>query len=547
MISWIRKKQADRFTKKIKHDKEMTDLKERRKRWLGWLCVLCVGILLVSGCGGGKKQGDPKILKIGVTNFADSLEPTENYFGWVVMRYGMGECLIKFDEKMKTQPWLAESWQISQDHMTWTFKIRDGVTFSNGKPLTAAAVKASLERAFVKNKRAATFFTYQDMVADGQVLKITTKKAEPNMPGFLADPLFLIVDVSAEGSRNFAKEGPICTGPYVCKSFVKDKAIMVKNPTYWDGLVPYETVEIPSIDDPNTRAMALQSGEIDMAVNIAAGDIGLFKDETKFHIDRISSLRTVLARINQKGILGDEKVRAALISACDRKAYNEVILKGTFIEGKAPVPPSMDYGFAQLQDPNTFNLERAKQLLTEAGWKDTNGDGILDKEGKPLTLDFVIYNSRAELPIYAEAVQADAKKAGFDVKIKTVDYNLLDKIGINGEYDLLISNTTTANTGDPEIFLKWYWKTNKNGDNSPNGSGYSNALLDAKLDELSSEFESQKRRQLIEIQQIMMNDGAALFLGYPETNIISAAYLEGAKMYPSDYYWLTNKIKLAKK
>lgn len=515
------------------------------KRWLFLVFTLIFSAAIFAGCGSDK--ADTSTLKVGVTNFADSLEPTENYFGWVVMRYGMGETLAKFDEKMNVQPWLAESWKISDDHLTWTFKIRDGVKFSNGKDLTAEAVKASIERAFAKNKRAETFFKYKEIKADGQNLIITTEKPEPNMPGFLADPLFLIVDTTAEGERDFAKQGPICTGPYVCESFTKEKAVMKKNSHYWDGEVPYETVEIPSIDDPNTRAMALQSGEVDMAVNIGAGDIGLFSDTSKFHIDRISSLRVVLARINQKGVLGDPKVRAAFISMCDRKSYNEIILKGTFIEGKAPIPPSMDYGFDQLTDPNHYDVERAKKLLDEAGWKDTDGDGIRDKDGKPLSVDFVIYNSRAELPIYAEAVQADAKKVGIDVKIKSVDYNLIDKMGINGEYDLLISNITTANTGDPEIFLNWYWRTNKDGDNPQNGSGYSNPALDAKFAELSTEFDKAKRRQLmIDIQQIIMNDGAGLFLGYPETNIISSTKITGAKMYPSDYYWVTNKIRPAK-
>ena len=518
------------------------------KKWKKLLSVAmaaCLSVAVFAGCGG--KEASKDTLRVGVTNFADSLEPTENAFGWVVMRYGMGETRTKFDEKMNIPPWLAEKWTISDDKLTWTFKIRDGVKFSNGNPLTAEAVKASIERAFAKNTRAATFFKYTEMKAEGQNLIITTDKPAPSMPGYLADPLFLIVDVSAEKDRDFAKQGPICTGPYVCESFVKEKAVMKKNPNYWDGEVPFETVEIPSIDDPNTRAMALQSGEVDMAVNIAPGDVGLFNDTGKYHVDKIASLRTVLARINEKGILGDPKVRAAFISMCDRKSYNEVILKGTFIEGKAPVPPSLDYGFDQLSDPNHYDIERAKKLLDEAGWKDTDGDGIRDKDGKPLSVDFIIYNSRAELPIYAEAVQADGKKIGFDIKVKTVDYNLLDKIGINGEYDLLISNIITANTGDPEIYLNWYWRTNKDGDNQQNGSGYSNPEYDAKCAALAVEFDPAKRRQLmIEMQQILLNDAAALFLGYPETNIISSTKITGATMYPSDYYWITNKIRPAK-
>lgn len=515
--------------------------------------MLSAGILF-TGCGGDNgggstKGGDPNVLKVGVTNFADTLEPTQNYFGWVVMRYGLGECLTKFDEKMNIQPWLAESWSVSDDHLTWTFKIRDNVKFSNGDALTADAVKQSIERAFAKNTRAATFFEYVSIDADGQNLIIQTTKPLPGMPGYLADPLFIIVDVAAEtAGRDFSKEGPICTGPYTVESFVKERAVMKRNENYWDGAVPYQTVEIPSIDDPNTRAMALQAGDVDVAVNIAAGDIDIFKGNDKFNVDEISSLRVVLARLNQNPdhILSDFNVRSALICGCDRETYNDILLKGTFIPGKAPVPPSLDYGFNQLTDPNAYNPERAKQLLAEAGWSDSDGDGILDKDGRNLTLDFVVYNSRAELPLYAEAVQADLKKLGFNIKINTVDYNLIDNMGIKGEYDLLISNITTANTGDPEVFLRWYWKTNVDGNNPQNGSGYSNPQYDAVLEQLSMEFDKTKRRDLIiELQQILLNDGASLFFGYPQTNIINAKYVSGVKMYPSDYYWITNLIKPA--
>ena len=249
---------------------------------------------------------------------------------------------------------------------------------------------------------------------------------------------------------------------------------------------------------------------------------------------------------NPGRILNDPKVRAAFISGCDRETYNKVLLKDTFIPGKAPVPPSLDYGFDQLKDPNAYNPERAAKLLDEAGWKDSDGDGIREKDGRKLELDFVVYNSRAELPLYAEAVQSDLKKLGFDIKINTVDYNLIDNMGIKGEYDLLISNITTANTGDPEIFLTWYWKTNTDGNNPQNGSGYSNPEYDSKLEQLSMEFDAAKRRELIiELQQILLNDSASIFFGYPQTNIINNKKITGVKMYPSDYYWITNKIKFA--
>ena len=518
--------------------------KSWKKALLAGLSIVMMGSF-IAGCGSDNNGAANKdVLKVGVTNFASTLEPTENFFAWVVMRYGVGETLAKFDEQMKPQPWIASKWEVSPDHKTWTFTINDKVKFSNGKKVDAAAVKASIERAFEKSNRAKTFFEYDSMEANGQQLVIHTTKEYPNMPGLLADPLFLIVDVQAEkDGRNFAKEGPIGTGPYVVKSFTKERAEMAANENYWDGTVPFKTVEIPSIDDPNTRAMSLQSGDVDMAVNIGAGEMGLFQNNDKFKVDEIASLRVVLARINQKGVLGDDKVRAAVISATDRKNYADVLLKGTFIPGSAPIPPSMDYGFKDLKDPNAYNPDRAKQLLAEDGWKDTDGDGILDKDGKPLTFNFVVYNSRAELPLYAEAVQADLKKVGIDMKIKTVDYNLIDKMGQDGDYDMLISNIVTANTGDPIWFLSNYWHTNIDGSNPQNGSGYSNPQVDQLLDAAETEFDPAKRRDYaIQIQQLLMNDGAALFLGYPKTNIVFGSYLKGAVMYPSDYYWITNKI-----
>ena len=519
-----------------------------KKLAAGALAVGAMTTMLV-GCGGGDKKEASKgggTLKVGVTNFADTLEPTENYFGWVVMRYGLGEGLVRFDEKMRTTPWLAESWKISDDHLTWTFKINDKAKFSNGRPVTAEAVKKSFERVFAKQARAKTFFEYTSMEANGQELTIHTVKPVPNMPGQLADPLFLVVDTESEKERNFAKDGPIATGPYMVESFTRDKAIMKKNPNYWNGEVPYDRVEIPSIDDPNTRAMALQSGEIDMAVNIGPGDIGLFKGNDKFHVDEIASLRTVLGRMNQKEgrILHDAKVRHALISSLDLKNYADVLLKGTFIPAKAPVPPSLDYGNDLIKFPDAYNAERANKLLDEAGWKDTDGDGVRDKDGKPLSLEFVVYNSRAELPLYAEATQADAKKVGIDVKIKTVDYNLIDKMGINGEYDILISNITTAATGDPQSYLNQYWHTNIDNSNPQNGSGYSNPKADALLDALNVEFEPAKRRQMIiDIQEIYMDDAASIFFGHPLTNIVSSAKIKNAIMHPADYYWVTKDIQ----
>lgn len=501
----------------------------------------------LAGCGGsssGSKTAKDT-LTVGVTNFADSLEPTDNYFGWQVMRYCIGECLVHFDDKMNAEPWIAESWKVSDDKMSWTFKIRD-IKFSNGKPVTGEAVKKSIERTFAKAPRAKAMFELDHITADGQNVTIYTKKPVSTLPGMLGDPLFIIVDTDSDGKVDFAKQGPVCTGPYMVKSFSKAKTELDANPNYYDK-VPFAHAQINTIDDPNTRAMALQKGEIDVAVNIAPGDMQLFQDKNKFTISTISSIRDVLARLNVANgkPLADKNVRKALLQSLDRDTYCKVLLKDTFTPGGPLLPPSLDYGFDKLKAeyPDNYNVENAKKLLADAGWKDTDGDGYVDKDGKNLELDFVYYSGRAELPLFAEATQSDAKKVGIKVNLKNVDYNVLDGIGTRGEYDMLISNVLTEQAGDPEVFVNMYWKTNVNGSNPQNGSGYSNPEYDALSDQLIQEFDPAKRKEIIEkMEKIIQDDAATLVFGYPQTNMISNKKVKNADIKPCDYYWVTKNI-----
>ena len=115
----------------------------------------------------------------------------------------------------------------------------------------------------------------------------------------------------------------------------------------------------------------------------------------------------------------------------------------------------MDFGFDQLKDENGYDPDGAKKLLEEGGYKDSDGDGFVEMpDGSPLELNFVIYTSREELKVYAEAAQASLKEIGLNVKLDTVSYEtLLDKRD-SGDYDLLIWNVLVANTGDPENYLR---------------------------------------------------------------------------------------------
>ena len=192
---------------------------------------------------------DAKTMTIGVTSFADTLEPTEQYFSWVISRYGVGQGLTKFDEEGNMVPCLATEWTNSEDGKTWTFTIREGVKFSNGNDMTPELVKASLERTIEMSNRVPEFFDIDSIEVDGQNIIFNLNRANANMAGCLADPLFLIMDTSIDNS-NIAMEGPVCTGPYAFQSFdPSGDTVVVRNEYYWDGEVPNDSVTLRIIGD----------------------------------------------------------------------------------------------------------------------------------------------------------------------------------------------------------------------------------------------------------------------------------------------------------
>ena len=515
----------------------------RRSRKLCVVLACALVVPLLNGCGGNTDQPSGGELAIGVTSFADTLEPTEQYFSWVVSRYGVGETLVRFDEEGELAPCLAESWAVSDDHLTWTFQIREGVKFSNGDMMTPEMVKSSLERTFNLSPRASTFFEPAAIAVDGQQLKITTGEPVAILPGSLADPLFLIVNTSVDDST-FAMEGPVCTGPYAVESFSPtDACVVVRNEYYWGGDVPLDRVTFKCVDDQTTRSMALQTGEIDIAYNLKTENVVEFEGNPDYQIQKLESLRSTYAFMNQNGALGDLALRRALIRALDKETYCSVLLEGGAAPGKAPVPPTLDFGFDELRDENAYDPEGAKALLAKAGYIDLDGDGYVETpSGEPLDLEFVIYTSREELNVYAQAAQVNLKETGIRVTLNTVSYETLLDMRDAGTFDLLIWNVLVANTGDPEKYLRENWYST-----SPsNQAGYNNPEVDTLLDRLAAEFDEDARRTLVmQIQQHIMDDAAAVFFGYETTYLFSNSRVTGVQMYPMDYYWLTKDVALA--
>ena len=211
------------------------------------------------------------------------------------------------------------------------------------------------------------------------------------MAGCLADPLFLIMDTSIDNS-NIAMEGPVCTGPYAFQSFdPSGDTVVVRNEYYWDGDVPNDSVTLRIIGDQTTRSMALQSGEIDVAYNLKTENVFEFDGNDNYNIQSLESLRSTYAFMNQNEdhALSDKALRQALLRGLDKETYCNTLLEGGATAGKAPVPPTLDFGFDDLNDENSYDPDSAKKILEDAGYKDVDGDGYVETpDGDSLVLEF---------------------------------------------------------------------------------------------------------------------------------------------------------------
>ncbi|WP_143318050.1 ABC transporter substrate-binding protein [Clostridium sp. HBUAS56017] len=499
--------------------------------------VIMLFTSLVACTKNNSVNNEPKNIVVGLNLYQTNLDPALEWNGWYVSMYGIGETLVKFDKNMEIVPMLSDSWK-KVDDLTWQFHVREGVKFQNGNPLTASAVKSSMERALKANPRTQEMLNVNSITADGQELTITTKAPHTTLLGNLADPINSIIDTSV-AEETIAKN-PVGTGPFKIKSYADGAEVVVERfEDYWDGKALINQATFKYIKDDNTRSMALQSGEIDVANNVSINNLSLFEDKSKYAISTTTSLRIVMSYFNFKNeFLKDPAVRKAIALGVDRESYANTLLKGTAVPATGPFPGSLPFGDKNLTGYK-YNKAEATKILSDAGYKDTDGDGIVEKDGKKLSLSIAVFPTRAEIPVIGEAMQAQLKEIGIDASLKS--YETVNPVLKSGEFDLCLYNVNTATTGDPQSFLELYFKTGGN----TNFGKYSNANVDALIDQYKNEYDTQKRYDIAtKVQQILIDDNAGLFLVTPMSNRVSKNTVSGMDVYPIDFYMLDNKVDL---
>ena len=497
--------------------------------------IMALGILtcflILTGCG---KSNDDTVWKskeelvFGTTISTKSLDPAQGYSGWFTVRYGVAETLFKLDDAMEPIPWLAQGYE-ALNTTTWRIEIKENIYFQNGVEMTAKKVKESLDRVIELNSRAKSTLKIKNIEVDGKYLIFNMEEENPTLINDLCDPFAAIIDVNGTETPD---SNPVGTGPFIVEKFTTiSSSYLTRNNNYWDGDVKLSNLKIIPISDSDTLAMALQSGEIDIAQGISTSLMALLKENDDYKLSSIDTSRAILMYFNENNSnLNNKNVRKAINMLINKEEYAKVLLNGNATAAVGPFPKNTTYG-SNVTDNSSYNKEEAIRIFTKEGYSDTNGDGILDKDGENLTLKLITYSARAELPTIAQALQADLKEVGIEVSIE-ISENISDILS-KGSFDLCLYSNVTSSTGEPLSYLNNAMRSN----GELNYGNYSNMEVDMLLDKMQLEFDIEERNNLAEeIVQKVLDDDGYNFIAHLKVSFLMKNNLVGFKAHPTDYY-----------
>lgn len=357
-------------------------------------------------------------------------------------------------------PMLATSWDISEDGKTYTFHLREGVTFTDGTPFNAEAVCFNLAR-WVNNDRHAslTCFAVDEYKAvDDHTVEITFKEGSypilteltyPRPVRFLS-PASIQEDSENEVMGKFTS--PIGTGQWKLESYTKDEEFtLVPNENYWGEKPKLDRIRFQVITDGQARVMALESGEVDVIGGDLLGKIGtegLQELKNKgYQIIEMDTMCAYFMSFNQETkCFQDVRVRQAVNYAINKENMVADLLYGVGQAAKGLYNAEITPYVTEENSPGyTYDLEKAKSLMKEAGYEDTNGDGIVEKDGKPLEVRLIL--TTAEFPEWktmAEYIQSQLLNIGMKVDLETLDtegYN--DASLTTFDFDMIMNRTSS--------------------------------------------------------------------------------------------------------
>jgi peptide/nickel transport system substrate-binding protein len=376
-------------------------------------------------------------LRVGLGSDPDLLDPARgvSYSGRIVFA-AMCDKLVDVDAKLNLVPQLATGWAWSDDRLSLTLKLRDGVNFQDGEKLTADAVRANLERyrSAAESQRKSELRPIAAVeIVDPLTISLRLSVPYAPLPAVLADRSGMMVspkNIHQMGAELGSK--PVCAGPFKFVSrLAQDRIVLDRFPGYWDAArVTLDRITYQPFPDSTVRLVNLRSGQLDLIEGLAAADVGTVKSDPKLRLVAAPSIAYQVMLFNLgNGALGrakfatEPRLREAFEMAIDRAVINQVVFEGTQVPSNQTEPPGSTYWNSAYPVP-ARDLGGAKALMTAMGLSN-------------VPVQLVVGNSPIALQT-AELIQSMAGEAGFDVKIQAMEANAAVAAVQRGEFNAYI-------------------------------------------------------------------------------------------------------------
>ncbi|MBV9775046.1 MAG: peptide-binding protein [Gemmatimonadetes bacterium] len=494
--------------------------------------------------GGGAAAGTPVnggMAVVGVKADFGGFNPVSNSALATdeVIKYMLFTPLVQFDEKLNVTPYLAESWQLADSGVT--FKLRRDVSWHDGRPVTAEDVKFTFDLAKNPESAAGVISTYLGQVKSATVVDPYTIRFDFVAPHAqaLEDfwwaplPKHLLQGVApaqlAQAPYNLK---PVGSGPFKLVSWQQGQALTLEaNPRFpqaLGGRPRLDRVIFRIIPEATTRMTEVASGTVDVDYSILPDEAKQLQTQRGLRLEHYPSREmTFLGWNNEREMFRDARVRRALTMAVDRQRIIQALMFGFARPASAVIPAFSPFN-PGLQ-PLPFDPAGAKQLLAQAGWQDTNGDGIVEKGGQPLRFTIITNASNQLFQDIATVVQQQLKGVGVDAQIRTMEFQTLLQQHKARDYDAIITNWTWDYFRPDPTPLFSCAEARK--PKSANRSGYCNPQADQLMQAGLRETDPAKAKQTwTQFSQLLQQDQPLTLLYWTEEIAGVGPKLEGAQM-----------------
>ncbi len=446
-----------------------------------------------------------------------------------VSLYGMSEMLNRLAPTGKIEPWLAES-VVNVNPTTWRVTLRQNVKFWDGSPLTADDVIAAFRKNWEAYPNASGLISKETKLTavDAHTVEFVTPQPTGIFPGALTQPLFAIHKPTMPGGA----DGSIFTGPYHPTSFMVDNQLVLEPfRDYWAGVPPIARITVRNVADANSRALALQSGDVNALYGLPPEAIKTFGSDIEAVAIPSGRVHFLTFNVNRPPF-SDRAVREATALALDRAALNTVTLDGKGAAATGMFPQNLGFDVVPLQGTD---VNRAKQLLDDAGWK-AGPDGVRVKDGKRLSFTILTYPGRAEITQLGVAASGQLKPLGYDIP-KVQEVMGIEGVTKMGDWDLAVYSSDMFGTGDPLYGFNRVLA--KGGGN--NLANYTNPQIETLLDQLRVTIDPKERQAISrQVQEVVKADVPMAFLvSPPVVTAFTKGLVKGYTPNPSDQFFLT--------